>query len=222
MIHFITLYSQTFSKKEVRLKNIINGIYPQYIYHAIDLNEYYFGTRYTEENKFNYYSFKPELIYEYASSIKKGDIIIYIDTNDVPKPGLAEYIEKKLKDNRTDLLVSGTNYFHKRMQHPDTKLFFNNIFRYISSYTLQPEAGCIAFQNSGQLREKLLNWLQYTRYIAKLNHINPSPLSRHDQEALTYTLIQTSGNRKENWYIWKFLKFSGLRSYIDFEGNRHD
>jgi hypothetical protein len=222
MIHFLTFYSQSFTKQEENLRTTLEVLYPQYKYCAINLDDTYSGTDHTEKNKFNYYSFKPELLLKYLQNVPLGDIIIYLDTNDLPQFGLVEYINDTMSQLEIDLIVSTTNYFQKSMRHPKTKEFLSATFYKVCGYMLQPEAGCIALKKTTTTTTKVANWLHYTQLIAQINREHPDKQSRHDQEALTYTLFQTRGNLVENWYCHKLFGTTGLRTYIKFEGNRID
>lgn len=195
-------------------------MFPNYSHLSVNLDAKYAGTNYSEQNKFGYFQFKPEVILEVLSDLSDGDILIYIDANDIPLIGLDEYIYGQLNNNKYDIIVSSTNYLQRRMRHELGRLFFSPMFYFYSGFFVQPEAGCIAIRKTDYSILKVQKWYQYTRAIAYLNELKKDNKSRHDQEALTYVLLQTNFNKAESWFGNKFTNRPNLRQFIIFEGNR--
>lgn len=220
LIHFITFYSKKYHEQERRLRSLVTSLFPEAKYKSYDLDFEYRLTLYNESNKFGYFNFKPELLLRYIGEISENDIMIYLDTNDIPRHGLLEYVQERLNSNRYDLIVSSTNYLQLSMRHQKTSNFFSSVYTFMTGMKLQPEAGCVVIKKTDRSIKKLRLWLEHTRVISHLNFEVSDASSRHDQEALTNVLFETTGNLFENWFLYKITKKKCLRMYINFEGNR--
>ena len=84
----------------------------------------------SEINKFGWYSFKPFLILSILNKLDDGDILFYLDVNDIPLKGIKNYIKDFFIRNKNyDLLAPLTNYpnlkfssqFHKNNQYLSDK-----------------------------------------------------------------------------------------------------
>lgn len=220
MIHFLTIFSEEYQLQELRLRKVITSLFPEATYHTYNLNEVYRDHRFNASNKFGFFVFKPELIIQYLKQLNENDIVIYIDTNDIPKCGLVNYVKRKLSNEQIDMLVSSTNYFQYKMRHKNSSDYYSSSYRLISGLHLQPEAGCIAIKKNNRSMGKTKLWLAHTRIVSSLNFEFNDKFSRHDQEALTYVLLETSGNHMDNWFWYRLLKRESLRKFIGFEENR--
>ena len=151
MIHFITFHSKYYHEQEHRLRSMITTLFPETKYKSYDLDFEYRLTSYNESNRFGYFIFKPELILRYMDEINENDILIYLDTNDIPRDGLLEYVQERLASNRYDLIVSSTNYLQLHMRHQKTSNFFSSLYTFITGMKLQPEAGCVVIKKQTAL-----------------------------------------------------------------------
>ena len=175
----------------------------------------------SEINRFGWYAFKPFMILSILEEIDDGDILFYLDVNDIPLNGIKTYIKEFfLKNKNYDLLAPLTNYPNLKFLSKFNK---NNlsIELLISSFLkCQPEAGALAVRNSKKIRSILAIWYNLTLINSYELNKNKDNYSRHDQETLFILSRLYKSIKLESWFLYKIFG-KGLRSFIKFEGLRN-
>lgn len=175
----------------------------------------------SEINKFGWYSFKPFLILSILNKLEDGDILFYLDVNDIPLKGIKNYIKDFfIRNEKYDLLAPLTNYPNLKFISQFHK---NNlaIELLISSFlNCQPEAGAIAVRNSKKTRKIISIWYEFTLVNSFSLNIYKDKNSRHDQETLFILSRLYKSIKLESWFIYK-ITGNGLRKFIKFEGLRN-
>lgn len=172
----------------------------------------------SESNRFGYYSFKPYIIKSLLRRLPEHAILLYIDANDRPLPGLYDYIVEHFKSNPDiQALCPLTNYpnlFRVSRYHR----YFMRLQQRINSLIFcQPETGLIIFRSTTEGRYLADCWYSLTLNLShKLYNDKHDERSKHDQETffLVSRLFRNIG--LQSWFSWKFFK-SGIRKYVEFE-----
>lgn len=174
-----------------------------------------------EKNRFGFFCFKPFFIEKVLSLIAEGDILLYLDVNDRPRPGIISYIQSRFSDQEgLNLLAAGTNYpntRHMSWYHRE-HLAFELLFA--SKIICQPEAGALAIRNNPESRALLRAWFELTLMQSLSLFKRDDPRSRHDQETLFLISRLNKSVQIESWWSFK-LTGKRLRKYIDWEVFRH-
>lgn len=179
-----------------------------------------FLTRYpnpSEKNKYGYFSFKPFVLSKYLDVIPDNDVLLYLDVNDKPLPGLCEYLANKFDfDNHINILSAGTNYRNSKHLSIYHRNMLSTELLLASALYFQPEAGLVAIRNTMDSKSLLAIWYELTA----LNAINLvedlDNNSRHDQETLFLLSRLNKSVCVESWWRNKIFK-NGVRQYIDWE-----
>lgn len=173
-----------------------------------------------ENNRYGFFCFKPYFIEKVLSSIAEGDILLYLDVNDCPRPGIIPYIQSRFSDQEwLNLLVTGTNYQNTRHMswYHREHLAFELLLA--SRIICQPEAGALVVRNTSESRALLRAWFELTLMQALALSKHDDSRSRHDQETLYLMSRLNKSVHIESWWHFK-LTGKGLREYIDWEAFR--
>jgi len=175
----------------------------------------------TESNRYGYFCFKPYFIEKVLSSIPYGDILLYLDVNDRPRPGIANYIGSQFSNRANlNLLAAGTNYPNARHMSRYHRECLEFELLLGSRLICQPEAGALAIRNTPESRALLRAWFELTLVQALALLKQDDTNSRHDQETLYLMSRLNKSVQIESWWYFK-LTGKGIRKYIDWEAFRH-
>jgi glycosyltransferase involved in cell wall biosynthesis len=222
-IHVLSFASASFTRQQklqysdfIKIGFDINSIF---LANPTDLsNDFFEIIPYaSQENKFGYFSFKPYILKKTLKKIPNGDILIYLDVNDRPLPGLKEYAKNALIENTNiNILSASTNYTNNKYQSWFHKIRSSIPLKLLSFFNHQPEAGCLILRNCSETRILLDLWFYLTLLNSSALTDKDVNNSRHDQETLFNLAFLNNSIKFESWYMYRFLK-KGLRKYVSWE-----
>lgn len=185
------------SKLNIHLKKI--GVSNVKNFSDLDLPNYFmeeFKDYFKLTRGFGYWIWKPFLILQELKELRSDEILIYIDSTDLPEKMFFEVVYEHFQNN--DILLVNRGYLHSQwtkrdcfvLMNCDTEEFYNQV---------QLEAGILGFKNSIQNINLLKEWFEYMKNpniltdiqnICGLPNLQNFIDHRHDQSILTNLSIQ--------------------------------
>lgn len=171
----------------------------------------------SEENRFGDYSFKPYIFSKLMKRVPDGSVLLYLDANDRPKPGICEYADALMQRSADINIVSPlTNYANSRHSSWYHRSRSPLALTFLSSVKYQPETGCVVLRSGAESHALMKTWYSMTLMHSYQIQKKVDSESRPDQETL-FQLAQLNNSVKfESW--WRHRLFGhGLRKYVDWE-----
>jgi len=201
MIKIITFATKNFLNSRQFLISLFNEMnFDEVICYCEDDLDSEFREKYKNilsfKRGYGYWIWKPYLILKTLLESKENDIILYMDSTDVPSPLFFNFVINHFKKN--DLFLVESNNLHCQYTKRDCFILMGcDDEKYHNQYQL--EAGIVGFRNT-KFNIKLIE--EWIRYCSDINIITDLPNNsglpnykgfidhRHDQSILTNLKIK--------------------------------
>lgn len=201
MLRIITFATKNFLDSRQFLVSLVNEMsYDDVISYSEDDLDLEFREKYKNilsfKRGYGYWIWKPYLILKTLLESKENDIILYIDSTDVPSPIFFNFVLYYFE--KSDLFLVKSNHLHDQYTKRDCFILMDcDDEKYHNQYQL--EAGIIGVRNTRFNIKLMEEWL---RYCSDINIITDVPNSsglpnykgfidhRHDQSILTNLAIK--------------------------------
>jgi hypothetical protein len=223
-IKVLTFAKGPFIESQKKLKKYLISIGIENIieYSNFDLPEVFYNEfeHYFKLHRgFGYWIWKPFIILDEIVKLNKNDILIYVDSTDLPSKSFFEFLLHHFNEN--DALFVNRGYIHGEWTKRDCFHFMNsdNDDFY---YEVQIEAGIIGMKNTKSNVELLNEWFFYmknpniltdTPNICGLPNLKNFKDHRHDQSILTNLIIKR-GIKSINLNDLVFYNFNQPSTYL--------
>ncbi len=140
---------------------------------------------------YGYCIWKPHIILQELEKLKDNEILFYVDSTDLPKKPLFDFMNEYFKTN--SLLLFNRGYNHGEWTKRDTFILMDCDFSNFHG-SVQLEAGVIALKKTNENISLMKEWFEHCTDIRKvsdepntcgLNNLNNFKEHRHDQSILT-------------------------------------
>lgn len=145
---------------------------------------------------YGYWLWKPYIILQELKKLKAGDVLMYIDSADIPQKKFFDYLKEHMNTN--DILLLNRGYRHGSWTKADCFVLMGcNDSNYKDK--VQLEAGLLCFRNTRESIELVTEWLKWcTNYQAVSDAPNKCGVAndsgfvdhRHDQSILTNIVLR--------------------------------
>ena len=170
-----------------------------------------------ESNRFGHFSFKPYVLLKALERLQDGEVLLYLDANDCPLPGICDYVLRLLADKPAwNVIAASTNYTNARHTSWYHRQRSPGLLAWLSSFHYQPEAGALVIRSGMESQGLMRVWYALTALHSHALQGCEDRRARHDQETLFQLAQLNNSVLFESW--WRHRLFGhGLRKYVDWE-----